>query len=693
MNKLNELEKTDIIICLDIGDGECSAFSMRRSNDSFLKDEGLLYLINRNPYSDRTASVNRIPSVMYYDSKGNVTIGDMTTEEDCICISNFKQSPPNENFLGWDMECWQIGNGMTFRQCMFDFIRQLWKNIVSLNSGVAGIFKGKDIESKEDMKNVALFVGCPASDNWLLENQKKAYRDLICEATGLENVFIIPESTASAFGAVMNNRSIKYSDGVAVFDFGSSTADFTYMHGSHRRNLSWTLGASAIENTMYRLMYEDAGFDIRDEDFPYRKTQQYRIFEIRNEKEKYFLPYNHPKRTKRVEFHSRELNRDFDIDEAFMERVLTTPLRDPVWENGDPQKTNGKKGWRTHCKDFLTRCRNIINKDQLPVDRIVLAGGASNMYFIEDLCFEVFGKRPDCNILPYDSVSGGLCQVAKNTYLLPKIFEEEIEIWATPNKLKRVVTICETLRNTITNLLIETFEKFIEENPCAECTFGQLKKAANAYMNTHIDNKDIEKLAESSLNKLISYMSDSYTSIGYRCANTLYSRKEFSCPWTMTNDYSIGSFSSNNGRPYDFCKDFDIATFLKGLKWGSYILNGLSDEASIVNTSAYRYTKKDRPLSFFNTVTRILHDLKIPYVYDSSMYVREGETIDRFDTLFKDMIYQDTYYIVSNLALQTEKRSIGGWIQPSPPKESTTEYSYDDSETYTVGDLLRDMTW
>lgn len=680
---MDNLKSTQIVVCLDIGDGECSAFALRRQGDSFAKDEGALYLAD---------NIFRIPSVMYYDSEGNVTIGDMTVEDGCTCVSNFKKSPPNENFPGWDETCWQIGNGTKFRQCMFDFIHKLWENILFFNSGDGGVFKGKT--TPKDMETVALFVGCPTSKNWLTEAQMTEYKNLISESTRLKNVFVIPESTASAFGAVVNNKSIKYLDGVAVFDFGSSTADFTYMHGDERRTCSWTLGASAIEETMYRLIYEDARFDLRDEDFPYRKTQRRNTFEIRvKAKEKYFLPYGEEKRTRKQEFAVRELNRFIDIDDKFMERVLNTPLQNPVWEDGDPQKSNGKKSWKQNCKDFLTRCNNIIVQDQLPVNRIVLAGGASNMHFIEELCYDIFGKTPDRNLLPYNSVSGGLCQVAKNTFLCSKILDEEINRWTTPYELKDLVTICETARNTITSILRETFENFIKEHPYTEYTFGRFKTAVNTYMNKHISDKKIENAVQIPTSKLLNYMTNKYTDIGHRCAEALYARNEFSCTWECKNDENIGNASCKD-KSYDFCKDFEISTFLKGKYWLSYLnpFNQVPDDQYVINTAAYT---KETPLFFYNVVTKIMSNLQFPYLYDSSVYARDGGKIDRFAEFFKKMLYNDTFNIIRKLALQTrDVMKANDTIDPSPLKsKSDIEYSYDDSETYTVGDLLRDMTW
>ena len=228
MDSLNNLKNINTIICLDIGDGECSAFNIRREGDKFLQDEGKLNL---------TKGSNEIPTVMYYDSHGRVVIGEIPSDPRSVFVSNFKKAPPWKDFEGWNGK--ETISGKDFRTLMRDFIRELWNNIIECNSLEAGALKGKT--SGKDMTDVALFVGCPSSDNWLQDSQKKAYRELIREATGIETVFVIPESTASAFRAVMNNKSICYGEGVAVFDFGSSTADFTYMHFDKRIIHSWTL--------------------------------------------------------------------------------------------------------------------------------------------------------------------------------------------------------------------------------------------------------------------------------------------------------------------------------------------------------------------------------------------------------------------------------------------------------------------
>ena len=410
MEKSTNLHKKNIIVCLDIGDGECSAFSLRKNSAGFFKIKEELFLAQ-----DGEERKSRIPSVMCYDKADNVVIGELKIREEYICVSNFKKSPPYEDCdRGWDEPCLQTNRDKSFRECMILLVGQLWRNIIRYNSREKETFEGRNLADIQREQDVAIFVGCPASDDWLANAQKEKYKELIRAATGIDSIYVIPESTASAFGAVMRNKSIKYKDGVAVFDFGSSTADFTYIYGDKREKLSWTLGANSIDKAIYRLIYEEAGFDLGDDDFPYKDTKVCREFEMRtNIKEEYFRPYDEEMRTKDFTFHSDELDRDFIIDECFMKRALNTRVRTIVKENGKGRMNGDGKGWRELCKDFFYRCQGLLN-DSCPVGRIILAGGASNMYFVEDICREVFKKEPEHEILPYHCVSEGLCQVAKN---------------------------------------------------------------------------------------------------------------------------------------------------------------------------------------------------------------------------------------------------------------------------------------
>ena len=146
------------------------------------------------------------------------------------------------------------------------------------------------------------------------------------------------------------------------------------------------------------------------------------------------------------------------------------------------------KGWFELCKDFFYRCQGILD-DSWPVGRIILAGGASNMYFVEDICREVFKKEPEHEILPYHCVSEGLCQVAKNLFNIDQILHDEMQILKNEGcGFSRVIS--EHISEKIQNYLFKELRFFIQNQPPVKLKYWDLLSLANKHMSRAIgENK------------------------------------------------------------------------------------------------------------------------------------------------------------------------------------------------------------
>lgn len=274
-----------------------------------------------------------------------------------------------------------------------------------------------------DWSHIKLLIGCPTTADWTGCEEKGEYAKLIKQATGVESVEIIPESRAAMFSSVSGGvTNISAVGGAAVFDFGSSTADCTYMLlGRKILEFSWALGASEVERQISQELLERA---VRDNG-PFMADPNLlagAIDELRRYKEEYYAGLM-PAKGKSYVF---SLNEDAEamikINEALMERVTG----ERKIEISCDSTTLRSGSWQDLCRAFLQESREriqnatytVYNADgeakecKCALDTIVLTGGASKMGFIETICREVFPEknvrilRNDIN--PSHTVSNGL---------------------------------------------------------------------------------------------------------------------------------------------------------------------------------------------------------------------------------------------------------------------------------------------
>lgn len=288
--------------------------------------------------------------------------------------------------------------GITHGTVMACFIYALLKRIRRYNPEI------RDMSSK----NIDLLIGCPASNKWCEKESRKKYSNLIKRATGVNSVRIIPESSAALFSSVNKNLDyeISISDGIAVFDFGSSTTDFTYFTVEDKPDavmLSWDLGANEIERNM--------AFDLTDEKFFNNEP----FNELRKVKEGYYNdtyidPYtgvvDEPMRLKARLKNGTKKNLDYTLTDDFMNEAIKNSICE-IDANGREKAGS----WYELCESFFVEARNLLGNRGLKY--IVLSGGASKMPFVRGLCERVF---PKANIIPDNNpsivVSDGLGWIA-----------------------------------------------------------------------------------------------------------------------------------------------------------------------------------------------------------------------------------------------------------------------------------------
>ncbi len=310
--------------------------------------------------------------------------------------------------------------GITHGQIMVCYIFALINSILKHN--------------REDLKDtkredIILLVGCPTTEDWTNDNAKSTYAELIKKATNVKEVRIIPESRAAMFSSVENEKNkISALKGAVVFDFGSSTADCTYMLlGRKIVEFSWTLGASEIERQMTLEAYQTAA---RNQDVSNIKMTSFADVEddLRVAKEAYYDHRYGPKgHAMFCCFQTLDESQDMEcplrINDAFMKKITSEK---PFSIRCD-SKTSKSGTWTSLCEAFFTEAkRKIQNSHYLifdqngkpqrrncEIDTIVLTGGACKMDFVYELCKKVFtGVTIQREDNPSHTVSNGLGWVA-----------------------------------------------------------------------------------------------------------------------------------------------------------------------------------------------------------------------------------------------------------------------------------------
>lgn len=265
-------------------------------------------------------------------------------------------------------------SGLTCGKLMAAFLYQLVKNIRSFNTGVIG---------PED--ELIWRIGCPSSAAW---TDTSAYAKLAHLATGIDKVSVVPESRAAMFSAVSSgNTAISAQEGVMVFDFGSSTADSTYMLlGCKIQEYSWNLGASRIEEQLLTNAHIEA---IRQDRTAKPKEQDSMLRSLRMAKEEFYQNGGESDLNCKFTCSDGSVKRiTVDVEKDTMDQV-TGINRIQIRADGNSVRTGS---WRALCTAFMQKGRDYLLNNELPCKTVILTGGASHMDFISQIAVEVFGK-------------------------------------------------------------------------------------------------------------------------------------------------------------------------------------------------------------------------------------------------------------------------------------------------------------
>lgn len=345
----------------------------------------------------------------FLEKIGDIAIGNKATPKNDEDVSAttflyFKKSPAHfhEIYEG------KVPHGGLMAAYLYQLIEQAFTH-------------NPDYLEPEDRGNVSLVVGCPTTAEWTSRENTEKYQKLIREATGIQNVTIVPESRAAMFSSIESAQTcVSASNGAIVFDFGSSTADCTYMLSGRRCiEFSWTLGAQEVEKQMTKVALDGQKASLQ--------SRIYVTSHLRKQKEMFYRGEFGPKGQRVfldiLDKDGKDIEAYIRVNDDQMNEVVTG--EDYEFTVLCDSHSNLTGPWRVLCRKFFEAAKKLLQKEGLPCENIVLTGGASKMGFIKEECEAVFGKQ--ANILleknPSYSVANGLGWVSAIDARVPAVME------------------------------------------------------------------------------------------------------------------------------------------------------------------------------------------------------------------------------------------------------------------------------
>lgn len=519
-------------------------------------------------------SGNLRPSYSDLSQLGEIRIGNKlpayTSDGEKFC---YFKVPPKD----FDKPC---GNteaakkyGITHGQIMACYIFALIKCLFKYND--------TDLTNARP-EDVVLLIGCPTTKDWTDPAAQIDYAKLIKLATNVRDVRIVPESRAAMFSSVENEKNrISAIKGAVVFDFGSSTADCTYMLlGRKIIEFSWTLGASEIERQMtleaYQKAVESQGM------FDFEMTSFAEVEgELRTAKEGYYDGKYGPKGHSiicnfKVSGKDEDVEAIIRINDALMEKVTGEKTIQVLCDS----KTSKSGTWMSLCKAFLEEAKKKIqdssyavidengevDQQKCEIDTIVLTGGASKMKFIFKLCKEVFdGMEIRVEDNSAHTVSNGLGWVAVSDENLDSCREKAREYIVSVPECS-VSALRSSLEDNIFNMIKSVAEQCTQnwaDKPDDTLTLRDLEKSIQKNMTSSETRTRINSICSSTIaqwkNKLSATMEDAVNIQVSRLYSESVARG-FIIPSDIWKSLQASSIDMNSIDVSDILTDIDVSS-------------------------------------------------------------------------------------------------------------------------------------
>ncbi len=363
------------IIGFDLGHGETALTWVRADNQETTPQS----LLINNRKSQTTA-------IAHHPSKG-IIIGEMAYQVPDATI--FEIAFKTRHF-----------NEIVYQKTIREFVNAIYKHLIDTNQ----------IQLGDDNY---FFIGCPSG--WWLE-EIESYKQLLSEDC-LPNAIVVKESRAALMHAkesgIFTIEELQKS--VLVIDIGSSTTDYTLVKGMSDTpiDFGYDLGAALIDKAIlkktleFHRQYREGREEIlrlgellSDEEIWQLEeiSQLEKIFEqnplyknrcelrCRKAKEEYFT-YRDSYEDNLVNVGSEDIQRKFKFLPLVNGKIMNAILSQPL-------PALGNKSWRDAFHDQLQTVKQKLDKLGIQPSAILLTGSASKMWFVLEICQEVFPDLP-----------------------------------------------------------------------------------------------------------------------------------------------------------------------------------------------------------------------------------------------------------------------------------------------------------
>lgn len=235
--------------------------------------------------------------------------------------------------------------------------------------------------SQDGQSDFLVYIACPSG--WDPE-QINAYKEFANTECGIPVIDIVKESRAAYIAARRNvTGGIRNQAGnVLVIDFGSSTIDFTYFNNDNRFepvHEGYPFGARMIEERFLQYLKDNETDEVKENIALVEQTcgsdkgKNVLLFAIRKLKEEYFISANQDRFLLSI-----------DLRQLLLDRSLAGRYIEPSSEGYTKQDVVDILS--EYIKNLADMLDDFLTKDGVTtVDKVILTGGASRMFFFKDL--------------------------------------------------------------------------------------------------------------------------------------------------------------------------------------------------------------------------------------------------------------------------------------------------------------------
>ena len=288
--------------------------------------------------------------------------------------------------------------GSKFYSAISDSNKVFFKEFLSLTYKAIYSNPNNPLIVRNGVPNFVVYVACPSGWN---AQQIDAYKSFLTEECKIPVADIIKESRAAYIASRRKvGGGIRTQGGnVLVIDFGSSTIDFTFFNNDLKFepiHEGYPYGASAIENAFLDYLYKNCPSSAESIDIVYDRAginngKNLILYAIRKQKEEFFSKPNHD-----------AFNLSISLKDLFFDRSLRDKYIESPSERGfSRHEVESILGhYIEDLSLMLDSFKTIPGVGK--IDKVILTGGASRMYFFVDLVSKKYNVSKEAETLIID---------------------------------------------------------------------------------------------------------------------------------------------------------------------------------------------------------------------------------------------------------------------------------------------------